>query len=68
MDLIIRQCYVVFINRIPGIARNQSTEHIQSARNLPFLELDLGRIGTRLRGNEFLQVTHCVVWATFDSN
>lgn len=35
---------------------------------IPFLKLDLGRIGTRLRGDEFLQVTHSVVWATLDSN
>jgi hypothetical protein len=68
MDLIIRQCYMVFINRIPGMPYNQSTGHLQSAQNLPFLELDLGRIGTRLRGDEFLQVTDSVVWATFNPN
>lgn len=47
---------------------NQSTGYLQFARNLPFLELDLGSVGTRLRGDEFLQVTHSVIWATFDAN
>lgn len=35
---------------------------------LPFLQLNLLKICTSLSGNEFLQVTHSVIWAALDSD
>jgi len=35
--------------------------------NVPFLELDLGGIGTGLSRDELLQISDCIFWTTLDA-
>jgi len=37
-------------------------------KDIPFLQLDLGRIRTRLSTNEFLEVPDCIFRAAFDAD
>ena len=37
-------------------------------QDIPFLQLDLGRIRTRLSTNEFLEVPDCIFRAAFDTD
>ena len=75
MDLIVCQSDVIFVYCIPS---NDSTEIViksvdgvvwwWSEYDSPFLELNLWRISTCLRGDELLQISNRIIWAAFHSH
>jgi len=75
---------MIFVYRVPRQNRTRQWSNLDVRDNLilikekklqwywkkdiPFLQLDLGRIRTRLSTNEFLEVPDCIFRATFDTD
>ena len=72
MNLVIRKGNMVFENAIPAadtiVCITRSLAELWHPQDSPFLELNLGRIGTSLCSDQLLQISHRVVWAALDAD
>ena len=74
VNFIISECNVVFVDRVPNnlmlislcMPKEKLSSKLQLLRHIPFLQLNLARICTRLGSNEFLEITNGVFRAAFD--
>lgn len=67
MDLIIAQLNVILEDRVPEPNRSASPR-LRHHFDSPFLQLDLTGVGTRLRGDEFLEISDCIRGRTLDAD